>query len=218
MLLQNDLEVDTDVRHAWRVLTDLEQIARCMPGATLDARDGDSFIGTISVSVGPITAAFSGTAHFAEQNVSAYRAVIAAAGKDARGQASASAEIRAQLLELSPSRTRVVIDTDLEISGRIAQFGRGAIADVSSRLLAQFADNVNELLHASAGGSHAVGAGSSQDGSGAVSARQLPRRDASVNATELVLPMIKERYGQAIAGALLGFLLSWLAFGRKVRK
>jgi hypothetical protein len=145
--------------------------------------------------------------------------VIAAAGKDRRGQATASAEIRAQLLEVSPSRTRIVIDTDLEISGRLAQFGRGAIADVSSRLLAQFADNINALLHASTDTAPMPASfGSHPERVPAAHAERPRQHDGSLDATDLVLPMIKERYGQAIAGALLGFLLSWLAFGRKPRR
>jgi carbon monoxide dehydrogenase subunit G len=223
MLLTNEFEIDADLEHTWTLLTDLERIMPCLPGASLDGRDGDNYLGNVKIKVGPIGAHFKGTAFFAQKNDAAHTAVISASGKDPKGQAAANAQITARLERVSPSRTRVLIDTDLDISGRMAQFGRGAIADVSNRLMGQFADNLStQLLGGPAAPTGAQvsapqgSAGSAPTSYAATSAPSAaPAAAADMDVMSLVLPMIKERYGQAIAGALLGFGLSWLAFGRK---
>jgi len=139
MELSNEFDVAAPIDDAWKVLTDLETIAPCMPGAQLTEVEGDDYRGTVKIKVGPITAKFKGTASFVEQDVANHRAVLRAKGKDTGGKGNADATITAQL---SPAGTgtHVVIDTDLAISGRVAQFGRGALADVSSKLLGQFVD------------------------------------------------------------------------------
>jgi len=116
--------------------------------------------------------------------------------------------------------TRVLIDTDLEISGRMAQFGRGAIADVSNRLIGQFVANLSGLLTAPAGGTASANGVAPQPGpaASAPAAPAAPPADAGLDVVSFVLPMIKERYGQALIGGLLGFVLSWLVFGRRVGK
>ncbi len=226
MLLNNEFEVDADLTRTWTLLTDLERVMPCMPGACLDGRDGDNFIGKVKIKVGPIGANFQGTAHFAQKDDATYKAVIAAAGKDPKGQAAVNATIHARLEQVTETRTKVLLDTDLDISGRMAQFGRGAIADVGSRILRQFADNIsNELV---AGPSPVVASGAAPAVNGAasapagiaaapaqVAARSSAPAGAEMDALSLVLPMIKERFGQAIIGGLLGLLLSWLVFGRR---
>lgn len=139
MELTNEFDVAAPIDEAWKVLTDLETIAPCMPGAQLTEVEGETHRGTVKVKVGPITAKFKGTASFLEQDAAAHKAVLRAKGKDTGGKGNAEATITAQL---SPAGggTHVVIDTDLNISGRVAQFGRGALADVSSKLLGQFVD------------------------------------------------------------------------------
>ena len=139
MELSNEFDVAAPIDEAWKVLTDLETIAPCMPGAQLTEVEGDDYRGTVKIKVGPITAKFKGTASFVEQDVANHRAVLRAKGKDTGGKGNADATITAQL---SPAGTgtHVVIATDLNISGRVAQFGRGALADVSSKLLGQFVD------------------------------------------------------------------------------
>ena len=139
MELSNEFDVAAPIDDAWKVLTDLETIAPCMPGAQLTEVEGDDYRGTVKIKVGPITAKFKGTASFVEQDVENHRAVLRAKGKDTGGKGNADATITAQL---SPAGTgtHVVITTDLNISGRVAQFGRGALADVSSKLLGQFVD------------------------------------------------------------------------------
>ena len=216
MLLQNEIEIDLSIGEAWMVLTDLERIAPCLPGATLDRRDGDRFDGSVKIKVGPIGAHFRGTAHFVERDEGTHRAVISAAGTDPRGGSSASAEVRAQLEAIDAARTRVLIDTELDISGKVAQFGRGAVADVSSRLLAQFALNLAADLTPPESASGA--STTAPTNRGAVHARAAGADNADLDAMSLIVPMFKERYGQAIVGGLLGVVFSWLLFGRKASR
>jgi carbon monoxide dehydrogenase subunit G len=226
MKLKNEFEVEADAERTWALLTDLERIMPCMPGAALEGRDGDTFLGNVKVKVGPIGAHFKGSAYFAEKNDLTHSAVITAAGKDPRGQAAASAQIHAWLEHVTPTRTRVLIDTDLDISGRMAQFGRGAIADVSNRLITQFVANIEALLEAPATASltgHPEVTAAQQSTAQAPPAQAPPGRaardeESSMDLLGLVVPMVKERFGQAIAGGLLGFVLSWLVFGRAQRR
>lgn len=218
MQLKNQFEIDADLDQTWNLLTDLERIMPCMPGAALDGIEGDNYLGNVKIKVGPIGAHFRGTARFVQKDDAAYRAVISASGKDPKGQAAANAQLHAWLEPISPTRTRVLIDTDLDISGRMAQFGRGAIADVSNRLIGQFVGNISGLLTQPAG---APGGAPAAPGTGAAPAAAFtaqPAGDASMNPMEFVLPMIKERYGQALIGGLLGFGLSWLVFGRRINR
>jgi uncharacterized protein len=225
MRLNNEFQVGADLDRTWALLTDLERVMPCLPGASLVGRDGENYLGSVKIKVGPIGAHFTGSAHFASKDDDARVAVIAAAGKDAKGQATVSATIHARLEPVTPARTRVLIDTDLDISGRMAQFGRGAIADVGSRVLRQFADNISTQLLAAPAAPAASAAPLAPVPTPAptpapppVPAPPVPAPAASaedMDALRLVLSMIKERYGQAILGGVLGFLLSWLVFGRR---
>lgn len=220
MQLKNQFEIDADLEQTWNLLTDLERIMPCMPGAALDGIEGDDYLGNVKIKVGPIGAHFRGTARFTQKDDATYNAVISASGKDPKGQAAANAQIHAWLEPVTDTRTRVLIDTDLDISGRMAQFGRGAIADVSNRLIGQFVANISGLLTQPAGGTNGVGAGPVSVSGAAPAATFAPAQPAgevSMNPMEFVLPMIKERYGQALIGGLLGFGLSWLVFGRRVK-
>jgi len=217
MLLKNQFEIDAGLEQAWTLLTDLERIAPCMPGAALDGVEGDSYLGNVKVKVGPIGAHFRGTLRFVEKDDANYSAVISAAGKDPKGQAAASAKVHAWLEPVSDTRTRVLIDTDLEISGRMAQFGRGAIADVSNRLIGQFVANLSSLLGQPAAAAPAAAASTAAPSSRPVAA-PAPAGGAGLDVMSLLLPMIRDRYGQALLGGLLGFLLSWLVFGRRVNR
>ncbi|MEJ5254208.1 MAG: SRPBCC family protein [Acidimicrobiales bacterium] len=145
MELTNEFEVGVPVEQAWSVLTDLERIAPCLPGATLEAIDGDEYRGVVKVKVGPITAQYKGSATFAERDDVSHRAIVRASGRDTRGQGNASATITAQL-HPAGDRTRVTIATDLTITGKVAQFGRGALAEVSEKLLAQFVENLESTV------------------------------------------------------------------------
>lgn len=145
MELTNDFEVAVPVDQAWAVLTDVERIAPCLPGAQLQEVDGDEYRGIVKVKVGPITAQYKGTAHFIEKRDDDHVAVLKADGRDTRGQGNASATITARLAQAGEG-TKVSVVTDLHITGKVAQFGRGVLADVSAKLLDQFVDNLHEML------------------------------------------------------------------------
>ena len=141
MDLNNEFTVSAPVAQAWAVLTDLERIAPCMPGAELQEIDGDEFRGIVKVKVGPITAQYKGTAKFLERDDANHRAVIRAEGRDTRGQGNASATITATLTEVGGA-THVSVVTDLTVTGKVAQFGRGVMADVSAKLMGQFVQSL----------------------------------------------------------------------------
>ena len=139
MKLDNEFTVGVPIGQAWGVLTDLELIAPCMPGAQLTGVADGVYTGKVKIKVGPVTAEYAGTAHFAEKDEESYRAVIEARGRDSRGNGNASAVISAQL-QPNGTSTLVNVSTDLTIAGRIAQFGSGMIKEVSAKLLGQFVE------------------------------------------------------------------------------
>ena len=149
MELSNEFQVGVPPDQAWKVLTDLERIAPCMPGAELQEIAGDEYRGIVKVKVGPITAQYKGKATFVEQDEAAGRVVLRAEGRDTRGQGNANATITATM---SPERggTRVGVVTDLTVTGKVAQFGRGVMADVSAKLLGQFVDCLESKVLVSA--------------------------------------------------------------------
>ena len=141
MKIEDNFRVDVGVAEAWKVLLDVERIAPCLPGAQLTEVEGDEYRGTVKVKVGPITAQYKGAAEIVEADEANHRVVLKAAGRDTRGQGNASATVTATLAP-DGDGTVVNIDTDLSITGKVAQFGRGVMADVSSKLLGQFAENL----------------------------------------------------------------------------
>ena len=147
MELTNEFTVPVPVERAWEVLTDVELIAPCLPGAQLQEIEGDEYRGVVKVKVGPITAQYKGAATFQEQDEANRRLVLKAEGRDTRGQGSASAVITVAMQETGGS-THVSVDTDLTIKGKVAQFGRGMIADVSAKLLTQFVECLEGKLEA----------------------------------------------------------------------
>jgi hypothetical protein len=146
--LNNDFEVAAPVDLVWAVLTDVERIAPCLPGAQLLEIEGDEFRGVVKIKVGPITAQYKGAASFSEYDDVEHRAVLRAEGRDTRGAGNAAADITAEL-EATDIGTKVTVTTDLTVTGKVAQFGRGVMADVSKKLMGQFADNLSDLIAAS---------------------------------------------------------------------
>jgi uncharacterized protein len=159
MKIEDQFRVNVPFEQAWNVLLDVERIAPCMPGAQLQEVEGDEFRGIVKVKVGPITAQYKGAARIVEADQSAGRVVIKAEGRDTRGQGNASATVTATLVS-DGDGTRVTIDTDLNVTGKVAQFGRGVMADVSSKLLGQFVESLEaNVLSEEAGGSTPAGNG-----------------------------------------------------------
>jgi uncharacterized protein len=145
MKLEHEFTVPATLDEAWAVLLDVEKVAPCMPGAALTSVDGDNFTGTVKVKVGPIQVTYKGQASFVEKDDAAHRAVIEASGKEARGSGTAAATVTAVLTADGP-RTKARVVTDLNITGRPAQFGRGVMADVGAKLIGQFADCLADEL------------------------------------------------------------------------
>ena len=150
MELSHEFDVGVPVDEAWVVLTDLERIAPCLPGATLDEVDGTEYRGRVKVKVGPITAQYKGAARIVQQDDDAHVALVEAGGRDTRGQGNANASIKAELRPTEGGGTHVSVLTDLSVTGKVAQFGRGVMADVSDKLLAQFVENLERTVLAGA--------------------------------------------------------------------
>lgn len=183
MELKSEFRVGIPVEQAWSTLTDVEFIAPCMPGAQLTEIDGDEFKGGVKVKVGPITAQYKGSAKFVELDEANRRIVLEASGRDSRGAGNAAAEVTA---EMTPDGdgTVVSIATDLKVTGKVAQFGRGVMADVTEKLIGQFVDSLEQKLSeigdqddagAAADGAPADEAEAS-DGTGEESAPSGPRQ------------------------------------------
>ncbi len=147
MELTNEFVIDRTVDETWRILNDLEFIAPCMPGAQLQEIEGDEYRGIVKIKVGPISAQYKGKASFVEQDEVAKVARLKAEGRDVR-QGNANAMVTARMEEAGEGQTTVNIHTDLVLSGKLASFGRGAIEDVSKKILGQFTDNLRDKLSA----------------------------------------------------------------------
>ncbi|ABW12618.1 carbon monoxide dehydrogenase subunit G [Parafrankia sp. EAN1pec] len=145
MDLSNEFRVDASPATTWSVLTDLERIAPCLPGAQLQEVEGEEYRGIVKVKVGPVSAQYKGTAVFLERDESAHRAVLKADGRETRGQGNASATITVTLTP-DGAGTQVNVLTDLRITGKVAQFGRGVISDVSTNLLGRFAESLESTV------------------------------------------------------------------------
>ncbi len=178
MELNNSFEVNRPIDHTWVVLTDVERIAPCLPGAQLQEVEGDEYRGIVKIKVGPITAQYKGAATFVEKNDDEHRAVLNAKGRDTRGAGNAEAVITATLEEVSESSTRVNVHTDLKVTGKVAQFGRGVMADVSAKLMGQFADNLEAMLKEDSGEQNSAEADSA-DSDSSDSSADSPTADSS---------------------------------------
>lgn len=139
MKLQNSFTVPASVERAWEVLLDLERVAACLPGAELEAGDGREFQGRMAIKIGPVISKYAGTVRIDEADVAARRAVMRAQARDARGAGTAAATIATEMRSVSEG-TRVDVETDIQISGPAAQFGRGVMQEVSSKLMGRFAE------------------------------------------------------------------------------
>src|SRR5215210_4873812 len=145
MKLENEFTVDVPVEEVWNVLLDLERVTPCLPGAALTEESGDEYKGEMKIRLGPVSQNYNGTVKIEEADESAHRAVIKADGKDARGQGTASATITSTLHEEDGS-TRVHVETDMQITGRAAQFGRGMHKEVAEKVMGRFAECLEKEL------------------------------------------------------------------------
>ena len=208
MELNNEFRVAVPTAKAWEVLTDVERVAPCIPGAQLLSVDGDEFTGAVKVKVGPITVSYKGAAAFQEKDAAAQRVVIKANGKETRGSGNVAAVVTAALKDEGDATT-VLITTDLTISGKAAQFGRGVLADVSTSLIGQFAKNLEADL---------LGGAVPTTATAASSASATAPADDSVDLLSLIaVPLAKRHIPPVAAGLLTGMALGFL-LGRRKRK
>lgn len=217
MELVNEFRVPVPIDQAWAVLTDVERIAPCIPGAQLLSVDGDAFTGAVKVKVGPITVQYQGNAAFKEKDEQAHRAVIKASGKETRGQGNAAALVTAELKDEGDACT-CVLTTDLTISGKAAQFGRGVLADVAGKLIDQFAQRLEaDLL---AGNAPAAPRLSAVPTSAAAAAPQpgSDAEEASLDLLSVIAAPLAKRALPVAAGLLAGVLLGVLFGGRRSRQ
>ena len=205
MELVNEFRVPVPIDKAWEVLTDVHRIAPCIPGAELLSVDGDDFTGKVKIKVGPISVAYQGNGTFLEKDAAAHRAVIKGTAKETRGQGNAAAIITCELKDQGET-TGCVISTDLTISGKAAQFGRGVLADVSGKLISQFAQRLEADLRGDTSTTSTVSAGP------AVAAEAA---GADLNLLSVVAAPLAKRAAPVAAGLLVGLLLGWLLGARR---
>jgi carbon monoxide dehydrogenase subunit G len=141
MKLENQFSIAVPVEEAWEVLLDIERVAPCVPGATLTSNEGDEFKGKVKVKLGPISLSYAGVIKFRSRDEAAKVAVLEGSGREARGNGTASAVVTCRLVDAGAT-TNVFVETELDITGKPAQFGRGAMAEVAGKLIGQFSENL----------------------------------------------------------------------------
>jgi len=235
--LQHRFTVPAPVETAWEALNDVKSVGECFPGATVTSVEGDEFAGTCKIKLGPISMQYAGSGKFLERDESAHRAVLEAKGKDKRGNGTAAVTVTTVLTPEAEDRTAVSVDTDLNITGKPAQFGRGVIQDVSDKLLGQFTDCLESKIGVSpetgafadsapasvpesgttpepppAGGPTAGSTATATAGSATPSASSGRGSGEPASALDLgttVLPVLAKRYGPYALGALAVLFVLW---------
>jgi carbon monoxide dehydrogenase subunit G len=151
MRFENEIKVAQPPAELFAFLTDVERVAPCLPGASIDGRDGDDYTGSMKVKVGPITGTYKGKMRFVEQDEDALRAVMSARAAEVNGQGDAEAKITTQIEAAGDDTSRVRMETDLQMRGRVAQFGRGAMEKISQRMFDEFARNLEREMSGGVG-------------------------------------------------------------------
>src|SRR5690348_8614641 len=179
MEMDHSFTVPVSPDRAWDVLLDVERIAPCMPGATVDEFDGEVVTGRIKVKVGPVSLTYRGTAKFTERDADARHIVLEASGKETRGAGTASATVQASLEPESDGQaTNVSMHTTMNVTGRPAQFGRGVMVEVGGKIVEQFAQNLRQLI-ADGGTAAAAEAGAKAGAGGTATAEEGADADPS---------------------------------------
>jgi carbon monoxide dehydrogenase subunit G len=227
MDLNHSFTVPVDRATAWAAFQDIESVAECFPGATVTSVEGDTFQGTCKVKLGPVALQYSGSGQFIERDAENFRMLLEAKGRDKRGNGTAGANVTTTFLEEGPSSTRVDVVTDLNITGKPAQFGRGVMQDVSDKLLGQFVEclesRVGPPATAATEPQPAQSTGSAESAGSAPSAAQPvdeppvakvgapPAGAAAIDLGTTVLPVLAKTYWKPFAGVVLVlFVLRWL--------
>ncbi|HVV12847.1 SRPBCC family protein [Amycolatopsis sp.] len=220
MRLDHEFTVPAPPAQVWRAVTDPESVAPCMPGATLTKVEGDSFTGNVKVKLGPISLLYKGSGEFLEKDESARKIVIKASGKDSRGAGTAAATVTVTLVE-DGSGTKGKVETDLNVTGRPAQFGRGMISEVGGKILDQFAQNLAEKLGAGEEPEPAAAAQQPEAPAGEPkpkleSVKPAPKEAEAIDLFDYAGSSVAKRLGPVIAG--VAGLLVILAIIRAIRR
>ena len=208
MDLAHQFTVPVSVEEAWAEFKDVASVADCFPGATVSSAEGDSFSGSVKVKLGPIALLYNGSGTFVEKDDAAHRFVVEAKGKDKRGNGTAGATVTLAMTA-ADGGTRVEVLTDLSVTGKPAQFGRGMMQDVSDKLLGQFVDCLEQRFATGVADEEPV----QEVAPTAVSVPEKPPRtsDDAINLGTTVLPVLVRSYWKpALAALLLAALLVWI--------
>jgi len=216
MQLENEFSVPAPVSEVWKTLLDVERIAPCMPGATVERVDGDEVAGRVRVTVGPVTASYAGTARFVTKDEAAHRFVLEGSGRETRGTGTASATVEVSMSE-QDADTRVRVVTSLEVTGKQAQFGRGVMADIAVKLTSQFAACLAERVRGPAPAE--PGASPQAVSPQAVSPQSAAPQDAAAGesldlVSTVAVPVLK-RFGPVLGGVAFGLILGLLLGHRR---
>lgn len=211
MQLSNTVVVGAAPDAVFALVSDVEKVASCMPGAALEGQDGDAWRGAVKVKVGPISAAYAGTVRFLEVDAEKRRLRVHASGADTHGNGDAEAEVVLDIGE-APEGARLELNTDLLIRGKLAQFGKGAIATVSDRILQQFAQNLGNLLLDQGPATGAAPPSAAQP-TAATTGSRTATAPAELDGLSLVAGPLLAKYGPVAAGLAVGLVQGWL-FGK----
>ena len=217
MDFSESFSVDAALEDVWELMTDVERIAPCLPGAQLQEIDGEDYHGIVKVKVGPITSQYKGMARFESVDEAEHKIVLTAQGRDTKGAGNANANIGVSL-QGDASATRVMVDVHLDLKGKVAQFGRGVLADVSGKLMAKFAQNLSEMIaagQAEAAGGEVIGGETGSSGA------EADKAEDEVEAVDLleVTGSRRTKAGIAVVGAaLLAFVLFIRRLFRRKKK
>jgi carbon monoxide dehydrogenase subunit G len=201
MDLEHSFIIPVPPEQAWQALLDVEQVAPCMPGASVDSFDGEVISGKIKVKVGPVQMTYAGTARFTERDDATKTVVLEASGKETRGSGTASATIRSSLQDES-GQTRVLVRTTMTVTGRPAQFGRGVMAEVGGRIIGKFATNLAAELSGDGGAAPAAGAAAGTPAADTAAADAAAAGTADTSAAVTPAATATEAHGLADAGQL----------------
>ena len=217
----NEFTVNRPIDEAWPIICDVERIAPCLPGAQLEEIEGELYRGKVKVKLGAVATEFKGEAQFVERDDETHTAKLAAKGRDTKGRGNAAADIYAKAEALSPTSTKCTVTADLHITGKVAQFGRGIMGDVSKKLMDQFAHNLNTMLDEQEPAEQEPAESAASDGSGPAAttddASEEPTAEPAqptvrkingpaaepVDLADMAGPALLKRIGPAVAAILL---------------
>ncbi len=213
MEMEHNFSVQAPIAEVWRAFLEPARVAPCFPGATLSSSDEKSFTGTVKVKLGPIAMLYKGVGEFVDTDEATHTATIDAKGKDSRGNGQANAKVTAVLTEGGAGSTDVVVTTDLSITGKPAQMGRGLIVEVGGKIIGQFADCLSQRLGADAEQDQPVTTEAAPAAAGELKPRTksvYPPTPDAIDLLDSASSVVLKRVAPVLVGTVLGGLVVWL--------